>query len=203
MASTLSWNKGPALAERLSHITISAAQQRQNNLPVACCLSCQECEIQFCNAWELTGDHHIHFHYRGKMKGEFKFKSFKWKSIWQGESVCPAPGDQRTSLVVDLSVLSVSHLAEEIIKTRTKLQLKRLLLLSHLPRKSLTWFLFFPRIEHLCSYTASQKMSENLQTAWQRIQPNCCQKNFCLFLTRVGVAHHKNSYYNTAYCTFP
>lgn len=101
-------------------------------------------------------------------------------------------------LVADSPVLSISHLIEEIIKTHTKIQLWRCLLLSHSFQKE--WDFIFPQNWAYLSlnYTASQKRSENLKSVWWRIQRRWQQKNFHLFLTQAGAGNYRNSYYDTA-----
>lgn len=119
------------------------------------------------NAWELTGDHHVHFHYRKKNKGtRTQSQRFKWKKALNREScqyVQLLENKQRTQLVVYLSVFSVSHLVELIIKTRTKLQSASHLLLSHSAQKETPLISPHQNWAPLCTYTASQKKNENLK----------------------------------------
>lgn len=123
----------------------------------------------------------------------------EWKALnREGQYIQLLEIKQRIKSVADSPVLSIYHLVEEITKTRTKIQLWRLLLLSHSFQKE-SHLISPARTEHISLYyTASQKISENLKSVRWRIQPRWRQKNFHLFLTQVGAGNHKNSYYDTA-----
>lgn len=97
-----------------------------------------------------------------RRKGELKFRV---ESTQQGGSdIQLLEIKQRMKLAGDSPVLSASHLVEEIIKTRTKIQLWTLLLLScSFQRVSLDFPL--QNWAYLSLYsTASQKVSENLKS---------------------------------------
>lgn len=85
-----------------------------------------------------------------RRKGELKLRV---ESTQQGGSdIQLLKIKQRMKLVADSPVLSISHLVEEIIKTRTKIQLWRLLLLSHSFQKE-SHLIFPSRTEHICLCT--------------------------------------------------
>lgn len=194
MASTLSWNKGPALAKRVTLLLQLHKRDETTHLrSVTLAVSSAIFHSVMLESWLETT---MFIFTTGKNKAKkthLKFRDSSGKT--KNESVCPASGDQR-NIVVDLSVLSISHLGEEIIKTCTKAQITRLLQLSHSSEKRMA--LDFSPILNIslsfCHYDASQKMSESFKTVFQRIQPNCQKKNFSLFSNINRVGHHANSY---------
>lgn len=149
MASTLSWSKGPALAKRHSHITTTAAPQRQHDLwhVVLAVSSTRFSSVMLESSLETT----IFIFTTGKRRKENSNSEIQVKKHSTGR-VSMSSFWRPENIVADLSVLSVSHWVEESIKTCTKLQSETSAIIPLFPERffSQNWesLAFVPTLHH-------------------------------------------------------